>query len=173
MSNSATPWTAAHQASLTFTVSWSLLRLKSIESVVPSNHLIFCCFLLLLPSIFPSTRVFSNESALYIKWSKDWSFSFSISLSNENLGLLFFMIDWFDLFVVQGTLKSLLQHRSWKASILWCSAFCMVQLSHQHMTTGKTIALSRGTFVSKVTSLLFNMLSMLVIAFFFQGASIV
>ena len=165
--------TAAHQASLSFTISWSLLRLKSIESVVPSNHLIFCCFLLLLPSIFPSTRVFSNESALYIKWSKDWSFSFSISLSNENLGLLFFMIDWFDLFVVQGTLKSLLQHRSWKASILWCSAFCMVQLSHQHMTTGKTIALSRGTFVSKVTSLLFNMLSMLVIAFFFQGASIV
>ena len=169
----ANPWTVACQASLSFTISWSLLRLKSIESVVPSNHLIFCCFLLLLPSIFPSTRVFSNESALYIKWSKDWSFSFSISLSNENLGLLFFMIDWFDLFVVQGTLKSLLQHRSWKASILWCSAFCMVQLSHQHMTTGKTIALSRGTFVSKVTSLLFNMLSMLVIAFFFQGASIV
>ena len=109
------PQPAARQASLCFTIPWSLLKLKSIESVVPSNHLILCCSLLLLPSIFPSTRVFSNESALYIKWSKHWSFRFSISLSNENLGLIFFMIDWFDLLVVQGTLKSLLQHHSLKS----------------------------------------------------------
>ena len=142
---------------------------QSIESVVPSSHLILCGPLLLLPSIFPSTRVFSNESALHIRWLKDWSFSFSISLSNVFSGLILFMIDWFDLLVAQGTLKSFLQnHRNLKASILWCSAFFMVQLSHQHMTTGKTIALTRETFVSKVMSLLFNMLSRMVIAFFLK-----
>ena len=129
----------------------------SIESVMPSNHLILYCLLLLLPSIFPSIRVFSNELVVCIRWPKYWSFSFSISPSNENSGLISFWIDWLDLLTVQGTLKSLLQHHSSKASILWCSDFFMVQLSHPYMTTGKTIALTRQTFADKVTSLLFNM----------------
>ena len=133
-----TPWTAAHQACLSITNSQSLLKLMSIKSVMPSNHLILCCPLLLLPSIFPSIRVFPNESALHIRWTTYWSFS--ISLSNEYSGLISFRIDWFDLFAVQGTLKSLLQHHSSKASILWRSAFFTVQLSHPYMTTGKTIA---------------------------------
>ena len=162
---SATPWTAAHQASLSITNSWSLLKLMSIESVMPSSHLILCHLLLLLPSIFPSIRVFSNESVLPIRWPKYWSFSFSITPSKEHSGLIYFRMDWLDLLAVQGTLKSLLQHRSSKASILWCSAFFMVQLSHPYMTTGETIALTRWTFVGKVMSLLFNMLSSLVIDF--------
>ena len=137
----------------------------SIESVMPSNYLIFCRPLLLLHSIFPSIGVFSNESVLHIRWPKYCSFSFSISPSNEHPRLISFMTDWFDLLAVQGTLKSLLQHHSSKASILWCSAFFMVQLSHPYNTTGKIIALTRRTFVSKVTSLLFNVLSRLVIAF--------
>ena len=132
---------------------------------MPSNHLIFCCLLLLLPSIFPSIRVFSNELALYIRCPKDWSFSFNIIPSKEHPGLISFRMDWLDLLAVQGTLKSLLQHHSSKASILWCSAFFIVQLSHPYMTTGKTIALTRWTFVSKVMSLLFNVLSRLVITF--------
>ena len=143
----------------------SLLKLMSIESVMPSNHLILHRSLLLLPSICPSIRVFSNESALHIRWPKYWSFSFSISPSKEYLGLISFRIDWLDLLAVQGTLKSLLQHHSSKASILWSSAFFMVQLSHPYMTTLKTIALSRQTFVGKVVSLLFNMLSRFGIAF--------
>ena len=130
----------------------------STESVMPSNHLILCRPLLLLPSIFPSIRVFSNESVLCIRWPNYWSFRFNISPSNERLGLISFRMDWLDLFAVQGTLKSLLQHHSSKASILWCSAFFTVQLSHPYITTGKTIALTRWTFVGKVTSLLFNML---------------
>ena len=154
-----TPWTAACQASLSITNSQSLPKLMSIESVMPSSHLIFCCPLLLLPSIFPSIRVFSDESALHIRWPKYWSFSFSISPSNEHSQLISFRIDWFDLLVVQGTLKSLLQHHSSKESMLWHSAFFIVQLSHPYMTTGKTIALTRWTFVGKVMSLLFNMLS--------------
>ena len=137
----------------------------SIDSVIPSNHLILCCPLLLLPSIFARIRVFSNESVLCSRWPKYWRFSFSISPSNEYLGLSSFRIDWLDLLAVQGTLKSLLQHHSSKASILQHSAFFMVQLSHPHMTTGKTIALTRWTLVSKVRSLLFNMLSRLVTAF--------
>ena len=157
----ATPWTAACQASLSFTTSWSLLKLMSIESVMPSNHLVLCCLLLLLPSIFPSIRVFSNESVLHIRRPKDWSFSFSTSPSNEYSGLISFRIDWFDFLVVQGPLKSLLQHHSSKASIPWHSAFFTVQLSHPYVTTGKTIALTRRTFVDKVMSLLFNMLSSL------------
>ena len=161
----AIPSTAAHQGSLSITNSWSLLKLMSIELVVPSNHLILCCPLLLLPSIFPSIRVFSNESLRHIKWPKYWSFSFSISLSNEYSGLISFRMDWFDLLAAQGTLKSLLQHHSSKASILWCSALLIVQLSHPHMTTGKATALTRRTFLGKVMSLLFNMLSCLVIAF--------
>ena len=132
---------------------------------MPSNHLILCCPLLLPPSIFPSIRVFSNESGLHIRWSKYWSFSFNISPSNEHSGLISFRMDWLDLLAVQGTLVSLLQHRSSKASILQCSAFFIVQLSHLYMTTGKTIALTRWTFVGKVMSLLFNMLSRLVITF--------
>ena len=144
---------------------WSLLKLISIESVMPSNHLIFCRPLLLPPSIFSSIRVFSDESALHIRWPKYWSFSFSISPSNENSGLISFRMDWLDLLVVQGTLKSLLQHHSSKASILWCSAFFIVQLSHPYMTTGKTIALTKQFFVGKVMPLLFNMLSKLVITF--------
>ena len=136
-----------------------------IESVIPSNHLILCRPLILMPSIFPSIRVFSNESALHIRWPK-WSFSFSISPSNEYSGLISFRIDWLDLLAVQGTPNSLLQHRSLKASILQCSAFFTVQLWHPYMTSGKTIALTRWTFVGKVMSLTFNMLSMLVIAFF-------
>ena len=137
----------------------------SIQSVMPSNHLILCRPLLLLPSIFPSSRVFSNESALRIRWPKYWRFSFNISPSDEHLRLISFRMDWLDLLAVQGTLKSLLQHHSSKASILWCSAFFIVQLSHQYMTTGKTIALTRQTFVCKVMSLLFNMLSRFVTAF--------
>ena len=143
------------------TNSWSLLKLKSIELVMPSTHLILCCPLLLLPSVFPSIRVFSNESVLRIRWPKYWSFSFSISPSNEYSGLISFRIDWFDLLAVQGTLKSLLQRYSSKASILQCSAFFMVKLSHSYMTTRKTIALTRRTSVSKVMSPLFNMLSFL------------
>ena len=135
----------------------------STELVMPSNHLILCCPLLLPPSIFPSIRVFSNESALHIRWPKYWSFSFSLSLSNEHPELISFRMDWLDLLEVQGTLKSLLQHHSSKASILLWSAFFIVQLSHPYMTTGKTIALTRWTFVGKVMSLLFNMLSKLVI----------
>ena len=149
-----TPWTAVHQASLSFTNSRSLLKLMSIESVMPSNHLILCRPLLLPPSIFPSIRVFSNESALPIRWPKDWSFSFKISPSNEYSGLISFRMDWLDLLAVQGTLKSFLQHHSSKASILRCSAFFIVQLSHPYMTTGKTIALTRRTFVGKVMSAL-------------------
>ena len=137
-----------------------------IESVMPSNHLILCRPLLLLPSIFPSIRVFSNESPLHMRWPKYWSFSFNISPSNEHPGLISFSLDWLDLLAVQGTLKSLLQHHSSKASILWCSAFFIAQLSHPYMTTGKTIALTRWTFVDKVMSLLLNMLSRLVITFF-------
>ena len=142
-----------------------LLKLMSIESVMPSNHLILCHHLLLLPSVFPSIRVFSDESVLCIRWPKYWSFSFNISPSNEHPGLISFRIDWLDLLLVQGTLKSLLQHHSSKASILWHSAFFTVQLSHPYMTTGKTIALTRRTFVGKVMSLLLNMLSRLVITF--------
>ena len=145
--------------------SQSLLKLMSIESVMPSNHLILCRLLLLLPSIFPSIRVFSNGSVLHIRWPKYWSFNFSISSFNEYSGLISFRIDWFDLLAVQGTLKSLLQHHSSKESILQCSAFFMVQLSHSYMTTGKIIALTRRTFVSKVMSLFFNMLSTSVTAF--------
>ena len=152
MSDSATPWTAACQASLSITNSWSLLRLMSIESVMPSNHLILCRPLLLLPSIFPSIRVFSNKSSLHIRWPKYWSFSFNISPSNEYSGLISFRMDWLDLLAVQWTHKSLLQHHSSKASILRRSAFLVVQLSHPYMTTGKTIALTRRTFVGKVMS---------------------
>ena len=159
------PWTAACQASMSIMNSLSLLKLLSIESVMPSNHLILCHLLLLPPSIFPSIRIFSKESVLHIRWPKYWSFSFSISLSNEYSGLISFRMDWLDLLALQGTLKSLLQHYSSKASILWCSAFSMVQLSHLYMTTGKTIALTRWTFDGKVMSLLLNMLSRLVIAF--------
>ena len=139
----ATPWTTAHQASLSITNSWSWPKLMSIESVMPSNYLILCCPLLLLPSIFLNIRVFSNESALHIRWSKYWSFSFNISPSNEHPGLMSFRMDWLDLLAVQGTLKSLVQHHSSKASILQCSAFFVVQLSYPYMTTGKTIALTR------------------------------
>ena len=160
-----TPWTAAHQASLSITNSWSLLKLMFIDSVMPSNHLILCCPLLLPSSIFPSIRVFSKESVLHIRWPKYWSFSFRISPSNEYSGLISFRMDWLDLLAVQGTLKSLLQHYSSKASILWRSALFIVQLSHPYMTTGKTIALTRRTYVCKVMSLLFNTLSRLVITF--------
>jgi len=163
--NSVTPWTAARQASLSITNSQSLLKLMSIELVMLSNHLILCLPLLLSSSIFPSIRVFSNESVLRIRWPKYWSFSFSICPSNEYSGLISFRIDWFDLLAVQRTLKSLLQHHSSKASILWCSAFFIVQLSHPYMTTGKTIALTRRTFAGKVMPLLFNILSRLVMAF--------
>jgi len=159
----ATPRTAFCQASLSITNYQSLPKLMSFESVMPSNHLILCRPLLLLPSILPSIRVFSNESALCIRWPKYWSFSFNISPSNEHPGLISFRMDWLDLLEVQGTLKSLLQHHSSKASILQCSAVFIVQLSHPYMTTGKTIALTRWTFVDKVMSLLFNMLSRLVI----------
>ena len=137
----------------------------SIELVMPSNHLMLCCPLLLLPSIFPSIRVFSTESALRIRWPKYWSFSFNVSLTNEHPGLISLRMDWLDLHAVQGTLKSLLQHHSSKASILQCSGFFIVQLSHPYMTTGKTIAMTRRTFVDKVMSLLLNMLSRLVITF--------
>ena len=161
----ATPWDAVSQAYLSITNSQSLLKLMSIELVMPSNHLILCHPLLLPPSIFPSIRVFSNESALHIRWPIYWSFSFSISPSNEYSGLISFRINWLDLLAVQGTLKSLLQHHSSKASILCHSAFFIVQFSHPYITTGKTIALTRWTFVDKVMSLLFNMLPRLVITF--------
>ena len=160
-----TPWTTARQASLSITNFRSLPKPVSIESVMPSNHLILCCPLLLLPSIFPSIRVFSNESALRIRWPKYWSFSFNISPSNEHPGLISFRMDWLGLLAVQGTLKSLLEHHSSKVSILRCRASFTVQLSHPFMTTGKTIALRKQTFVGKVMSLLFNMLSRLVITF--------
>ena len=157
-----TPWTAAYQASLSFTISWSLPKLMSIEPVRPSNHLILCCPLLLLPSIFPSIRIFSNEWALHIRWPNYWDFSFNISPSNEYSCLISFRIDWFDLFAVQETLKSLLQHHSSKASILQCSAFFMVQLSHLYMTTGKTIALTIWTFVICLHDVLERMMKTLV-----------
>ena len=160
-----TPWTAAWQATLFITNSQSLLQLMSIESVMPYNHLMLCHSLLLPPSIFPSIRVFSNESVLHIRWPKYWSFSFSISRSNDYSGLISFRMDWLDLLAVPGTLKSLLQHYSSKASILQCSTFFVVQLSHPYMTIGKTIALTKQTFVGKVMSLLLNMLSRLVITF--------
>ena len=162
---SATPWAAALQASLSIINPRSLPRLMSIELVMPSNHLILCHPLLLPPSIFPSIRVFSNESVLLIRWPKYWSFSFNISPSSEYSGLVSFRINWFDLLAVQGTLKTLLQHHSSKISILQRSAFFTVQLSHPYMTTGKTIALTRRTFVGKVMTLLFNMLPRLVITF--------
>ena len=160
----ATPWTAARQASLFITNSWSLLKFMSIESVMLSNHLNFC-HPLLPPSIFTSIRVFSKESVLSIRQSKYWSFSFSISPSNGYSGLMSFRMDWLDLLAVLGTLKSLLQHHSLKASIIWHSAFFIVQLSHPYMTTGNIIALTRRTFVGKVMSLLFSMLSRLFITF--------
>ena len=163
MSDSVTPWTTAHQASLSIANSQSLLRLMSIKSVMPTNHLILCRPLIHLPSIFLSIRVFSNESVFCIRWPKYWSFSFSISPSNGHSGLISFWMDWLDLTEVQGTLKSCLQHHSSKASIFQCSAFFIVQLSHPYMTTGKTIALTGWIFVGKVISLLFNMLSGLVI----------
>ena len=146
----ATPWTAGHQASLSITNSRSLLKLMCIDMMMPSNHLILCGSLLLSPSIFPSIRVFSTESALFIRWPKYWSFSFNISLSNKYSGLISLRTDWLGLLAVQGTLKSLLQDHSSKASILWGSVFFIVQLSHPHKTTGKTIALTRRTFVDKV-----------------------
>ena len=160
-----TPWTTARQASLSITNSQSLLKLMSIDKMMPSNYFILCHPLLLLPSIFPSIRVFSNESVLLIRWPEYWSFSFSISPSNKYSGLISFRMDWLDLLTVQGTFKSLLQHHSSKASILRHSAFFIVQLSHPYMTTGKTVALTRQTFLGKVISLLFNMLSRLVMAF--------
>ena len=144
-----TPWTTACQAYLSITNSLSLPKLMSIESVMPSKHLILCRPLLLLPSIFPSIKVFSNESARHMRWPKYWSFSFSISPSNEHPGLISFRMDWLDLLAVQGTLKSLLQHYSSKASVLPCSAFFTVQLSHSYITTGKTIALTRWTWLAK------------------------
>jgi len=162
---SVTPWTEACQASLSSTNSWSLLKIMDIKSVMPPYHLILCCPLLLLPSVFPSIRVFSNESVLCLSWPKYWSFSFSISPSNDYSGLISFRIDWLYLFAVQGTLENLVQNHSSKASVLWHLAFFMVQLSHPYMTTRKTIALTRWTFVGKVMSLLLNMLSRLVITF--------
>ena len=161
----ATQWTAEREASLSITNTRNPPKPMSIESVMPSNHLILCRPLLLLPSIFPKIRVFSNESGLCIRWLKYWIFSFSISPSNEYSGLISFRMDWLDLLAVQGTLKSLLQYHSSKASILQCSAFFIVQLSHPYLTTGKTIAMTRWTIVDKVMSLLFNMLSRLVITF--------
>ena len=163
VSDSATLWTAARQASLSITNSWSLLKFMSIALVMPSNHLILCRPLFLPPSIFPSIRVFSNESVLRIRWPEYWSLS--ISPSSEYSGLISFRMDWLDLLTVQGTIKSLFQHHSSKATNLWCSAFFIVQLSYPYMTTGKNIALSRRTYVGKVMSLLFNMLSRLVITF--------
>ena len=161
----ATPWTIVCQASLSIINSQSLPKLMSIELVMPSNHLILYHPLLLSPSIFPSIRVFSNELALYIRWPNYWSFSFSISPSNEHSGLISFRMDWLNLLAVQGTLKSLIQHHSSKVSILRRSAFFTVQLSHPYMTTGKSKALIKWTFVGKVISLLYNMLSRLVITF--------
>ena len=167
----ATPWIAACRISLSVTNTRSLLKLVPIESVMPSNYLILGC-LLLLPSIFPSIRVFPSESVLHISWPKYWSFSFSITPCNVYSGLISFRIDWFDILAVQGALKSLLQHNISKASILWCSAFFMVQLLHPYMTIGKTIALTRWTFVNKVMSLPFNMLSRFVIAFLPRSESL-
>ena len=161
----ATPWTAACQASLSITNTQSPPKPMSVESMMPSDHLNLCCPLLLLPSIFPRIRVFSNESALHIRWPNYWSFSFNISPSSKHPGLVSFRMDWLDLLAVQGTLKSLLQHHSSKASILQCSAFFIVQFSHPYLTTIKTIALTRWTFVGKVMSLLFNVLSRLVTTF--------
>ena len=161
------PWTAACQASLSITSAQSLLKLMSIKSVMPSNHLVLCRPLLLLPSIFPSIRVFSNESVFYIRWPKYWSFS--ISPSKEYSGLISFRMDWLDFLAVQGTLKSLLQHHSSKASVLRCLAFFIVQLPHPYTTTGKTIALTRQTFVVKVMALLFNVLFRLVITFLLRS----
>ena len=161
----ATPWTAARWDSLSINNSQNLLKLMSIQSVMPSNHLILCCPFLLLPSIFPSIRVFSIESVLHIRWPKYWSVSFSISPSNEYSGLISFRMDWLDLLAIQGTLRSLFQHHASKASILQCLASFTVQLSHPYMTTGKTIALTRWTLVGKVMPLLLNMLSRLVITF--------
>ena len=160
-----TPWAAARQASLSISNSWSLLRFMCIELMMPSNRLILCHPLLLLPSVFPSIRVYSSESVLHIRCPKYWSFSFSISPSSEYSGLISFRMDWLDLLAVQGTLKSILQHYSSKASTLWRSGFFRVQLSHPYMTTVKTIGLTRWNFVGKVMSLLFNMLSRLVITF--------
>ena len=161
----ATPWTAARQASSSITNCQSPHKPMSIESVMLSNHLILCLPLFLLPSIFPSNRVFSNKSVLCTRWPKYWSFSFSIIPSNEHPGLISFRMGWLDLLAVQGMLKSLLQQHSSKASILQCSAFFIVQLSHPYMTTGKTISLTRQAFAGQVMSLLFNMLSRLVITF--------
>ena len=168
----ATPWTAACQASLSITNSQPLLKCMSIESVMSSNHLILCCPLLLPPSVFLNIRVFSNGSALHIRWPKYWSFHFDISPSNGHPGLISFKMDWLDLLAVQGTLKSLLQHHSSKASILQHSALFIVQLSYPYMTTGKTRALTRWTFVDKVMALLFNMLSSLVVAFLSRSKSV-
>ena len=164
-----TPWTAAYQGSLSIINSWSLLELMSIQWVMPSNHLFLCHPLLLLPANLPSIWVFSSESVLCIRWPKYWSLSFSISPSNEYSGQISFRMEWSDLLAVQGTLKSLLQQHSSKASILQCSAFFIVQLSHPYITTGKTIALTRRTFFGKVMSLLFNMLSRLVIVMHITG----
>ena len=161
----ATPWTTALQASLSITSSWSSLKLMSMVSVMPSNHLILCCPLLLLPSVFPRIGVFSSELIPCIRWPNYWSFSFNISPTNEQSGLISFGMDWLDLLAIQGTLKSLLQHHSSEASILQCSASFIIQLSHPYMTTGKAIAFTRQTFVGKVMSLLFNMLSRLLITF--------
>ena len=166
VSDSATPWTAAQQASVSISNSWSFLKLMPVKLVMPANHIILCNPPFLLPSVFPRFRVFSNESVLCIRWPKYCSFSFSISSSNEYSGLIFFTTDWCDLLADQGTLRRLLQHHSSKASILWCSVFFTIQLLHPHMTTGKTIVLTRWTFVGKVMSLLFNMLSWFVTDFF-------
>ena len=163
------PWTGARQASLSIANSWSLLKLMFIESEMPSNHLVLCHPLLLLPSVFPSIKVFSSESVLRIRWPKYWSFTFSVSPYNEYSGLISFRMDWLGLLAVQGTLRSLLQHHSSKASNLWCSAFFIVQLSHLYMITGKTIALTKWTFVAKVISVLLNMLSRLIIAFLLRN----
>ena len=169
----ATPWTVARQASLSFPISWSLLKLMSIESVMPSNHLILWCPLLLLPLIFPNITVFSNESGLHIRWPEYWNFSLSISPSNEHLGLISFRMGWLDLLAVQGMLKSLLQHHSSKASIRQHSEFFMVQFTHLYIATGKTITLTVWTFVGKVVSLLFNMLSRFVMSTVFHHTKLI
>ena len=166
------PWTAARQASMSFTTSWSLLKLMSVELVMPSNLLVLCHPLLLPPSIFPSFRVFSNESTPHITWPKYWSFSFHISPSNEYSGLISFRMYWLDLLAVQGTLKSLLQHHSSKASVPWHSVFFIAQLSHRYMTTGKTTTSTRWTFVDKVMALLYNMLSSFVKSFISRSKSL-
>ena len=160
-----TLWTAAHQASLSFTIAWSLLKLMFIQLVMPSNHLILCSLVLLLPSVFASIKVFSDELSLHIRWPKYWSFSFNISPSNAYSGLISFRMDWFDLFAVRGTLKSRLQHHSLKASVLQCSACFVVQFLHPYMTTGENKALTIWTFVGKVMSLLYTVLCRFVIAF--------